>query len=533
MNATGATEPLPGLASPNEAIPSFNLWSEPWIGVLRPDGVREEVGIAECLTRAHEFAALSDRSPLVVAGTQRLLAAVAQAIFDPQELADLADLLDAGRFDAAQIAAFGAQWAERFDLFSVDRPFLQTDDVPLTPAKGDKPKTVAYLYPDEPTESNINHFRHVYDDEQTFCPACAARGVVTIPAFANAEGRGYSPSINGIPPLYVLPAGDSFFVALALSIVVPAYQPPVRADVAKDEPAWAGTGRIVPGREMDAVGYLQSLTFPARRVRLYPRHLDGHCSRCGCESSILVSSMFYEMGQKRPDGAPFWRDPFVAYEGNKNNQPKAVRLQKGKAVWREYATLFLTNTRVDEGSLRATVLEQLPFLGQYVTTAPSHQFTFRVIGMRTHQAKVFEWVDAALDVPLALLTDPRGAILVRAATNHATDWAKDVLSIFTQAFRPSKTGKRIHYQPVRARMEATYWTSLAASFREFVLAVAEPARADEAEKVWVNTVLGAGRGAFEEAIDTVAGRGAELRRRVQALHNLTLRLAKRHKEWLQ
>src|SRR5947209_717867 len=126
MSAMDSPVPSTGLAMSDESRSvSFDLWREPWIGVLRPDGEREEVGIEACLTRAHEFAALSDPSPLVVAGTQRLLAAVAQAIFDPREVADLADLVEAGRFDPERVRAFGTEWAGRFDLFSRDRPFLQ------------------------------------------------------------------------------------------------------------------------------------------------------------------------------------------------------------------------------------------------------------------------------------------------------------------------------------------------------------------------------------------------------------------------
>ncbi len=532
MNAIGTAELLPGLVSSEEAAPSFNLWSEPWIGVLRPDGEREEVGIAECLTRAHEFAALSDRSPLVVAGTQRLLAAVAQAIFAPEELAELADLLDAGQFDPAGVAAFGEGWARRFDLFSLDRPFLQTGDVPPAPARGDKPKTVAYLLPEVPSGTAVVHFRHTYDDEQRLCPACAAAGLITLPAFATSGGAGIKPSINGVPPLYVLPAGDSLFEALALSLIVPAYQPQVRAN--RDEPAWSGTGRIDRSKEVGAVGYLQSLTFPARRVRLYPQRAGGYCTRCGRDSRLLVADMLFEMGHSRPKDAPFWVDPFAAYQRRGDKTPVPVRPREGRAPWREYASLFLTAATPDAGTVRPAVLEQLAALRDYAALPPSRALAFRCVGMRTDmKAKVFEWIDAVLDVPLGLLGNPRGEGIVRAAIDHAEECASDLRQLFAQAFRPDSGGKRDRYQPVRARMEATYWTDLVGPFREFVIAVADPAQAEVAEGVWVERVLRTGRTAFEEAVDAVGNRGEELRRRAEALHNLTLRLGKRRKEWRQ
>ncbi len=532
MNATGITGPLSGLESPNETTPSFNLWSEPWIGVLRPDGEREEVGIAECLTRAREFAALSDRSPLVVVGTQRLLTAVAQAIFEPQELADLADLLDAGRFSAARVDNFGVQWAERFDLFSQERPFLQSGDTPMTPPKGEKSKTVAYLLPELPSGTAIVHFKHTCDDEQRLCPACAAVGLVTLPAFATSGGAGIKPSINGVPPLYILPAGGSLFEALTLSLIVPAYQPPARS--VADLPIWAGQGHVTRGKEVDTVGYLQSLTFPARRVRLYPQRLSGHCSRCGRDSSVVVPRMLFEMGHSRPKDAPFWLDPFAAYHKRAEKAPVPIRPREGRALWREYASLFFTAAVPEAGTIRPTVLEQLATLRDYTTLPPSRSLAFRCIGIRTDmKAKVFEWVDSVLDVPLGLLSNPRGEAIVRVALDHAEECASDLRQIFAQAFRPDSGGKRDRYQTVRSRMETTYWTNLATTFRDFVLAVADPAQADEAEQLWVNRVLGIGWEAFEEAVDAVGGRGEELRRRTQALHNLTLRLGKRRKEWLQ
>lgn len=81
-------------------------------------------------------------------------------------------------------------------------------------------------------------------------------------------------------------------------------------------------------------------------------------------------------------------------------------------------------------------------------------------------------------------------------------------------------------------MEAAYWTRLAPPFRQFVLTVAEPAAIHEAETMWVDAVIKVGRATFNEAADAVGDRGADLRRRVQAIQACSLRLAKRRKEWL-
>jgi len=64
---------------------SFNLWTAPWIRVTRRDGNDAELSIGACLAEAHTLAALSDPSPLVVGGTHRLLAAILQAIYAPDD----------------------------------------------------------------------------------------------------------------------------------------------------------------------------------------------------------------------------------------------------------------------------------------------------------------------------------------------------------------------------------------------------------------------------------------------------------------
>lgn len=526
-----AMQPPPPVPPSGKLQPSFNLWHQPWIRVTSVrDGSTTEVSIADCLNRAHEFSALYSDSPLVVAGIHRLLAAVAQAIHDPREVTDLAVLLTVGRFTPEGIARFGDRYAHRFDLFSPAMPFLQTGDASLHPAKGDKPKTVAYLLPEAPAGTAVTHFRHLYDKEYHLCPPCAAGGLVTLPAFATSGGRGMKPSINGVPPLYVLPAGPTLFETLALSLIVPSFQPQVAA--ANDTPIWATDGRIMRGTEVESVGYLQSLTFPARRVRLHPDHTVSQCSRCGRAGDTFISTMVFEMGQNRPKGAPSWFDPFAAYTLRGNDPPSPIRLVEGKAPWREYGALFLARAvdpKGEKSTVRPAVMKQIDALVDRGAIDSARQLTFRCIGIRTDmKAKIFEWADASLEVPVGLLSGQRGAFIVDIAIDHAETWRKDL----RQVFRTRIGGKRERHLALLTGMEATYWIRLTAPFRQFVLSAAEPDRLEEAERVWVDTVLQTGRKTFKEAVDAVGDRGADLRQRTQALQVCDARLAKRRKEWL-
>ena len=167
---------------------SFNLWTEPWIRVIRRDGRDDEIGIGTCLTDAHELAALSDPSPLVACGTHRLLTAILQAIHQPQNIGEIAALLHNAKFDINRLQAFEKNHAGRFDLFDPHAPFLQTGDVPLH--SNHNPQPVARLFAEIPVATERVHFTHVTDDRHRICPACCARGLVTAPAFASSGGAG-------------------------------------------------------------------------------------------------------------------------------------------------------------------------------------------------------------------------------------------------------------------------------------------------------------------------------------------------------
>lgn len=536
----------------------FNLWHQPWIRTTAPDGQVTTVSIGTCLAEAHTLHALHDPSPLVVGGTHRLLTAIIQAIYAPASLDDLAEVLTAGRFDPARLEAFAAQSTERFDLFHPTAPFLQTGDVPLDgwckPKKEQKsvspdmgyewvaPKSVASLFTDVPAATNRSHYHHVTDECHRVCPACCARGLMTIPAFASSGGSGIFPSINGLPPIYVLPAGDTLFQSLVLSLTAPDYQPrsadPDRAAVV----AWNGTTTIAKNYEVSAVGYLESLTFPARRMRLFP--VAGHvaCTQCGTLSPIIVREMLFEMGHRRRKGADSWDDPFVAFQKPKGkgdkDEPRPVRPQAGKVLWREYTSLLVTGQ--DRQELRPKIVRQIGNLVDAHVLAETQLVRFRCIGMRTSSdAKVFEWLDEALEVPPRLLVDTDGALLVEDALARA-DAAEQVMNmVFNLHFRPERErGKPVkqdlvRFKTLRSRMQTLFWERLAPEFRKLILDAADPTRHPALERAWGDTLIRVGNQTFTETADQVGDRADALRARVEAQAECRRRLYAKRKEWFR
>jgi CRISPR system Cascade subunit CasA len=502
---------------------TFNLWTEPWIHALTLHGLPERLGLRDCLVRAHELSLLSDPSPLVVACLQRLLAAIAQDIFRPASVLPLAKLIQSGAFPEPAVDAFGEQYAPRFDLFSENEPFLQTGDIqPAVPTRKGDAKTVAYLFPEEPSATNINHFFHRYDDESQYSPATAATGLITMSAFAIAGGAGIKPSINGVPPLYVLPFGENLFETIAYSIVTSEYQPPAR-DRDNDRPAWRRDTSIKRSEVVEEVGYLDSLTFPARRVRLFPERTPGYCSRSGEFSDVLVRRMVFEMGWSRPKEAEFWRDPFAAYRRpDPEKPPTPVRPQEGKALWREFGTLFQTQPGNEFG---ATVVEQMANLAQY-GVGLGQERRFRCIGLRTDmKAKVFEWVDDSLNVPTGLLGDDAGYGAVTTAIERAEAWNRRVTQLHGHHYLGDD------YRSLRERMRANYWVLLATPFRQFVAAAATEWQA--ALNDWSNQLFDTGEQVLNEAIDAAGDRGEALKQRAEALTEYRIARASQRTKWEQ
>ncbi len=511
---------------PDKTAPTFNLWTEPWIALEKPDGSIEHISLEKTLLDAGKYRAIYDPSPLTTVGIHRLLVAILQFILQPQHNADLKALWKAGKFPSERIEAFGKQYATRLDLFSKKEPFLQSADIPLAADKNAKP--VAYLAPEIPAGTGITHYRHGSEDDQIFCPACAARGLVAIPAFATSGGAGIKPSINGVPPIYILPGGRNLFESLTASLTRSDYQPEI-ASRKNDDVWWLHTPIVGKSATVHEVGYLHSLTFPARRVRLHPEEMRTPCSRCNGESAWGVRQMVFEMGESRPKDAAFWFDPFAAYKIDKE-KPIPFRPVEGKAAWREFASLFLTTK--DDGPARTRrpkILEQIAAL-ELDTDQPA--YPFRCIGLRTDmKAKVFEWMDAGFDVPATMLCDDSAGLEVQEATDFASECAYIIGRQFRQYFGgTSKKSER--NKGLRLRMENGYWSALAEPFRHYILKAASLEQRDKARKEWADTVQKQARLAFRTMVDSLGDDAETLSRGAIAEKWCNINLSKKRKEYL-
>ncbi len=485
--------------------PSFNLWTEPWITVERSDAHLEILSLAQTLAEAPRIRALYEPSPLVVVAIHRLLVAILQDVFHPESLDDLKYLWQAKQFSAEALQKFGETYNHRFDLFSEDMPFLQSADLPQQPLKKDSPKPIGYLLLEQPAGTAVTHYTHAYDQGQQFCSHCVAKGLLLIPAFALAGGSGIKPSINGVPPIYVLPGGETLFDSLCASLILPGFKPPeFEAEQREDDsPWWKRRAMVKKKAIVTSVGYLHGLTFPARRVRLHPLAGNKPCTRCGQRTPWHVASMIYEMGERLPKDAPWWRDPFAAYcppKKESEQRPTPIRPCAGQAIWREFTGLFLPNRH----NYRPNILNQLEVMRDGLPYQDS--IPLRVIGLRTDKRmKIFEWQESGFQIKPRLLTDLESARNIERGLEFAGRCEWLMKKIFRDYF--GGAGKDKRFEVSISDMSRRYWQELGQKFHLHIQAYTAEANHEQLGEQWLNDVVSTGIDVFWEAAETVPTNG--------------------------
>jgi len=515
--------------------PSFNLWTEPWISLEDSSGELSRHGIRDALVHAHEYGAIFDASPLVVVGTHRLLTAILQDALSPQENGELEQLWKRGTFPSARIDQFGAQYADRFDLFSEDKPFFQSADMPAFPDDKERKgsKRIAQLFPETPSGSLVTHYKHMTDQEQVFSPATAAAGLVTMPPFTSSGGAGLMPSINGVPPIYVLPSGRTLFESLTASLLTPRWLDKY-ASVPSDLAWWKRTSPVLireskkkkadmkfsEHRQLSNVGYLHGLTFPARKLRLHPERLNAACTRTGQQSEWCVRTMAFRMGESCVEDAR-WQDPFAAYrlpakpsikrKSPKRwpalDKPKPIRPARSRAAWREFTGLFMQSNAENQQTQRPLFLNQL---AELTASRQVQTYPFRCIAWQTDgKMKYYEWMDFGFDVPPSLLQDPNGAEWSEQALSFASECAQVAKRVFASTFRrDAKSPER--FRRLKERLEADYWSALAGKFRLFVLDLADATRQRQTLLGWLDAAVREAQDGFDHMADATGDDGNTL-----------------------
>lgn len=502
----------------------FDLLKDPWIPVQTMDGRHEDVSLPGVFARAHELCSIADPSPLVTFGLLRFMVAVLLDVHPLEKNRDWAKLWTTGRFPEEIADTIRDRYTGRMRLFDVAHPFYQSAD---TTGKADK--TIGYLAPEAATATNVVHFDHGGDRRHAYCPACCAKGLVALSAFATSGGAGIRPSLPGVPPQYVAPSGEALFQTLMLNAVLPRYQPAITEDI-QSEPAWMGDGRVPRSDVVSSVGFLQGLTWQARRVRLEPG-TGGSCSRCGIPSVVLVRSMVYEQGWQRPDKAALWEDPWAAYRKPKTGDKDLVSVKPRESgeAWRDFNGLFLAGEADNRAERRRPrVLDQIHDLAANNHLPSTAEVRYETFGLRTDgKAKRFEWSHDVFRFPLPLL-DPGNRASVGTLREALEDVQKgsSILGFAVKLLHPICSRDKPDAEARRAAMkglslwaERQYRTTMEGAFRGAVAdsrLLGDQATLAEWKAEWRLSATTAARTVFEPLADSFDATAEDLRRQQKA-----------------
>ena len=109
--------------------PRIDLAADDWIPIVRLDGSRDQVGVAEILTAAHEIEDIAEPDPLARAAMRRYLSALAARVVALTGSAHQATWVrrvdKATGFDGDEVAAVLADQATHLYLFHPSSPFMQ------------------------------------------------------------------------------------------------------------------------------------------------------------------------------------------------------------------------------------------------------------------------------------------------------------------------------------------------------------------------------------------------------------------------
>lgn len=499
-------------------MPHYSVLTEPWITVSAEGGGVLETGILGVLAEAHRLNSVVDPAPTIQFGVYRLLIAFLLDALELRELEDVATAFSTGRFEVATLERYvDCVGRNRFDLFDSEHPFLQDG----TAVAGQmREKSVAELLFHLPTGTNHLHFHHVASGAHALSPAVCTRALCTQSSFATPGGRGYSPSVNGPPPLYLLVRGRNLFETLLLNCYAA-----TDLGLPRDAPpAWRDDAPMEPGAIRRCRSLTQGLTWRPRTVRLIAAE-GGRCSYSGRMSEILVRTMLHGPGFK-VEGTE-WTDPHVAYRTNaKGRQP--LRPSEDRELWRETGPLLLLQD-VDydgpEGHVRFSrpaIVDQLRELqrGRYIPSGARE--TYEVYAMRADKAKVFEWNYERLTLPSGIGSNTAAGQQSLEAMGMADSMAYFLGRAVKRAYPRQGGANERALQRVLQRALFRYWDALQHWYREeFLEGLAAQDPEDTEDRVrlmdrWRRVLGEEGRKALQMAVGPLDSDATALMRQQEA-----------------
>jgi CRISPR system Cascade subunit CasA len=358
--------------------------------VWKGDGRAGAVGLRDALVRAHDIRELVDGSPLVTVSLHRLLLAILHRNFGPATFDAWKVLWRAGRWDAATLDAYFAQWRHRFDLFDPERPFYQSTSL----EDGTKVHPPALLAQELATGNNATVFDHSVSGSPTpIPPGQAARLLIARQLFSVGGGvsepfyLSHAPLTTGYT---VLALGETLFETLALNLTE-------YAAVPGDAPVWEQDVLAVPDEKgTHPRGRLDYFTWLSRRIKLLTAEVPLRVTGCQLAQNLKLDAETL--------------DPAKSYRMDKDRGWLPRRLDPDRALWRDSHAVF---QQTGESGRRAEVFNWLARIDEARRDGEIEADTaypLSVLGMgqeaTAKAADISIWRHERFTVPLAYLHEP-------------------------------------------------------------------------------------------------------------------------------
>ncbi len=302
---------------------TFSLLKEPWIPLVANNGIFTLGSLQDALLYPAKWRGLGTTNPIQVLSLYRLLLAICHRAIGPGDLENRSALLD--DWPSQKLEGYLERWAERFDLFHPDYPFLQVPDLATA---GLKPVPWTRLVPDRSSGAERLLWDHSLDAHpEVITPAQAAVALVAhlqftpgglVKVLRHSGGQGMA-----CGPLLTMPTGGTLEETLILSLV-----PQIQTDHEQDLASWEKLPPTIEVLKSDPetttvpTGPADRYTWLSRAVLL--------------QSGDAITRIFYGTGL-RPAESPA-SDPMVAMvSGKKGLFP--LKLSESRAMWRDFHAL--------------------------------------------------------------------------------------------------------------------------------------------------------------------------------------------------
>lgn len=374
----------------------FSLLTEPWLPLTTHDSTLSYRSLKDALLQPAKWRGIGTTNPIQVLSLYRLLLAICHRGIGPGVLEDRAALLD--NWPSQQLGAYLEHWAERFDLFHPDYPFLQVPDLAEA---GLKPIPWTRLVPDRSSGAErLLWDRSLDHTPKPITPAQAAVALVAhlqftpgglVRALRHSGGQGLA-----CGSLLTIPTGNTLQQTLALSLVHQNHD-----DHKSDLASWEKPSPTIEELRKPVAtvptGPADRYTWLSRAVFLPP--------------GDAITHLFYGAGLV-PAESPR-PDPMAAMViGKKGTFP--LKLREDRAMWRDFYALT-----GDKGSAPPETISTAAAIrmaqGEY------DPITLLAGGLLPDQAKIVLWRLEDRRISPRLLAAQGDAVGV---ANKALEWAE-------------------------------------------------------------------------------------------------------------